>query len=109
MATKKNPKIIDVKNNKQIQALNFDKLIDDAIARKDKVAAEWLAMKNTETQERISTRGKKYTIGASFLLVRNEYLEKFCGWQPNPTVKPTMEEKQAARAAKLAKILEAAE
>ena len=109
MATKKNSKIIDVKDNAQIKALNFDKLIDDAIARKDKAAAEWLAQKNTETQERVSKKGKKYTVGASFLLVRNEYLEKFCGWQPNPTVKPTLEEKQAKRAAKLAKILEAAE
>ena len=101
-------KLIDITNKEQIKHLNFDKLIDDAIERGDTEAITWLSEKNRETQVRTSKKGKKYTVGASFLLVRNEYLAKFRGWVPEcETAEPkkTFPEKQAERANKLSAAL----
>lgn len=94
--------MIDIKNKAQIRALKFNDLIDDAAERADVEALAWLAEQNDITNTKTSKKGKTFTVGASFLLVRNEYLSKFLGWVPEKATaepQPTFAEKQASRAA----------
>lgn len=71
---------IDI-TNVNIQNLKLEDLINDAVARNDKEAQEWLrteAMKEIECIDKDGSPKKKFQPVNMF---RVEYLEKFCGYE----------------------------
>ena len=103
-------KLININDKEQIKHLNFDKLFDDAETRGDVDALKYLMERAKITDTRTSKKGKEYIVGASFIVTRNEYLEKFLGWKPaEPEPKVTFAQAQAARMAKIGKALKAIE
>ena len=103
-------KLININDKEQIKHLNHDKLIDDAIERGDAEALAYLMERTKMAETRTSKKGKEFVVGASFIITRNEYLEKFLGWKPaEPEPKVTFSQAQAARMAKIGKALKAIE
>lgn len=99
-------KLININDKEQIKHLNFDSLVDDATERGDAAALKYLLERANITETRTSKKGKEFIVGASFILTRNEYLEKFLGWKPaEPEPKITFSQAQAARLAKIGKAL----
>ena len=86
--------IIDIKKV-NIQKLTLRDLINDAVAREDKEAQEWLrseAMKEIEFTDKDGNIKKKFQPANQF---RVEYLEKFCGYKKKRKAeKPTAAEKR---------------
>ena len=88
-------KKIDI-TNVNIQKLKLEDLINDAVARGDKAAQEWLrteAMKEIECTEEDGSVKKKFKPVNMF---RVEYLTKFCGYEKKRKAeKMTAEQKRA--------------
>lgn len=85
MATNKatTTKVIDIKDTKATKTLTLIDLINDAVARQDKEALEWLQDESAKTTERTKSDGTKFTVGKTIIAIRSEYLKKFLGYKPN--------------------------
>ena len=79
-------------NNMNINELKLEDLVNDAVARNDRNALEWL---KTESTKEIECNGKNGVIMKRQPLhkYRGRYLELFCGYKKEKPVKMTAKQK----------------
>lgn len=84
--------MIDI-NNMNIKELTLEHLVNDAIARNDREALEWL---KAESTKEIACKGKNNTTIMKRQPVqkyRVRYLERFCGYKKTDVAKTTAKQK----------------
>ena len=84
------PKKLDPYSD-EYQKAKLDDLVNDAIARKDKKAFDWLSIESAKKDERIR-QGTKCKVQRNIAKIRAEYATKWLGYKPN--------KKRAAEAAR---------
>lgn len=65
----------------ELNKLTLENLIEDAVARKDVAALEWLKKEANEMKTRTKEDGTKYEVRKSIVEIRPAYLKKFLGYQ----------------------------
>lgn len=68
--------------SEEYQKAKLDDLVNDAIARKDKKAFEWLNAESAKKDERVR-KGVKTKVARNIATIRAEYARKFLGYKPN--------------------------
>lgn len=86
--------MIDITKPETYEKALLPDLINDAVARKDKKALEWLKKESETFKERTRADGTKYKVKKSISEIRPAYLKKFCGYK---TKSAASKEKEKAR------------
>lgn len=66
----------------EYQKAKLNDLVNDAIARKDKKAFDWLNTESAKKDERVR-KGVKTKVARNIAAIRAEYAKKFLGYKPN--------------------------
>ena len=85
----------------ELNKLTLDNLIQDAVARKDVEALNWLKVQANEMKTRTREDGTKYEVRKSIVEIRPAYLKNFLGYQSKSDAA-----KERAKAQKKAKAQE---
>ena len=75
------PKKLDPYSD-EYQKAKLDDLVNDAIARKDKKAFDWLNTESAKKDERVR-KGVKTKVQRNIAAIRAEYAKKFLGYKTN--------------------------
>lgn len=78
--------MIDITKPETYEKALLPDLINDAVARKDKKALEWLKKESETFKERTRADGTKYKVKKSISEIRPAYLKKFCGYKTKSSV-----------------------
>jgi hypothetical protein len=86
---------IDLTKPENFKKLTLEDLINDAVAREDVEALEWLKVQSNTMKTRKKEDGTTYEVRKSVVEYRPEYLKVFCKYQPVAT--PSKERAKQAK------------